>query len=266
MQITPGLTIEPGDTVTRQTIFDLWADAVGGNVQVSDLAEGMEGVFAQTAEPVLRPGRLWWDETQQLMKFYCDEVDGTGCSLWLAMGPDRFDVPLLAVEPIPFGACVQLTGEGRKAQLPPGPETSSTHKEWMWQVGRVVAFANSSPESQRNTTASGAWFAAAVDGLVWAWYPVGRQSGAGQAFLASAQGFDTLISSMTDAAGTGNLTGPSFVNAAGLRGGLCWRRGAGDIQADGEPHVAASLLQFDVFHSQHARVLFTGPRVMRITF
>jgi len=124
MNLTPGVTIETTDIVSRQTIYDLVANAGGGTIQAADLAEEVVVITTQSEAPSdPKPGQCWWDQTEQLMKVFTDVIDNTACSVWLSVGPDRFDVAMLTTEPIPFGAAVMFTGDNRKVRLPDDPTT-----------------------------------------------------------------------------------------------------------------------------------------------
>lgn len=256
MNITPGTTIERGDTVTRQTIFDLVANAVIATVQASDLNTEVLPIVVASSQSDANlqafPGRIWWDQTEQLGKVYTDMIDGTGCSVWLAFGPDRFDVALLAVEPIPFGAAVQLTGEGRKARLPPLlSDMLAQGSNFIWEVGKVVGFNNDGIASAHSTTPSGSWFACAVDGYVWCWYPVNRGT-TGLASDGGLQSFDSLIR-QTD------ITGPSGIS--NVRGGLVTDPLALTSGDDRTPLLCHSHTRVLGNLVNWQRRLFYGPRI-----
>lgn len=218
MNLTPGVTINAGDQVSRQTIYDLLAHAGGGQVTSSDLSIDCLSVVTQSEPPTPYPGKLWFDQTDQLLKLYVDVLDGTGVSLWLAIGPDRFDIPMLAGQPIPFGAAVQVAGNGRYTKLPPGPLElqAMSWQKGMWESWKVIGFNNDGIAANANTAASGTWFACAIDGICWIWHPVNKFV-SGVSWLASkgqANNWDGLIS------GISSISSPSGISD--VAGGLVW--------------------------------------------
>ena len=258
MQLTAGVAIQPGDQVTRQTLYNLVANASIGTVAASDLATELLSVVTQSNAPSGFPGKLWYDQTDQLMKVYVDVVDSTGCSVWCAIGPDRFDLPVLATEPIPFGAAVKLTGAGRAVALPLDPVTLNTlgkgYREW--ENAKVLGFNNNGTQATPVTAASGTWFAAAVDGIVWAWYPVDYTVTG----LASA-GDGVMDALIFGAANT--LTGPSGIS--NVRGGVFDNQGS-ELQAQDQPALLLSTFRITARQGINwARRPFSGARIMKHT-
>jgi hypothetical protein len=180
MQLTPGVTIERGDIVSRQTIYDLVRLAVIGTVQQSDMAGNTLTIVSQSLPPSTPgPGTLWWDMTSQLAKVWTDMLDGTTVSLWLAIGPDRFDTAVLATEPIPFGAaCEAAYGGVRTVKLPPHPTTVNAlgYTAGRFENMRVIGFNQSTLHGAGGTLTvptaqSGAWLALGIAGIVRIWSP-----------------------------------------------------------------------------------------------
>lgn len=226
-QLTPGVSINSGDIVTRQTIYDLVRLAGLSGIQASDLDAGTLTIVSQSLPPTsITPGMLWWNQTEQLMMVYTDMIDDTGCSVWLAFGPDRFDVALYAEEPIPYGAAVVpgRTGGIRAVRLPPHPSeyvaTGATVSRFM-----SLQVLGLNQETQHGlggtfsapTTPSGGWFRCATVGIARGWAPVYR----------SVAQFGTDANSwVTPACGLSGLSGPSgtsdirgaIVNAHGTNG------------------------------------------------
>lgn len=164
MRLTAGVTIEQTDTVTRQTLWDLWARATGGQVSTGDFASHVFPIVnGSTPTSGPSPGLIWYDQTDLVWKCFYDQVDNTGVSLWMAFGPDRFDDAFLASQPIPGGALCAFNpaGTGRMVILQDGRRTSTTV---------CVNVTNT-------TIASGAWFTGAVEGFVKGWFPF-KYSGA----------------------------------------------------------------------------------------
>lgn len=176
-QLTPGVTIERGDVVTRQTIYDLVRLAAIGTVQASDLDASVITILAQSNAPTPQPGLVWYDQTQQLQKVWTDVIDGTSCSLWLAFGPDRFDTAFYATEPIPFGAAVvPAPGFVRGIALPRHPTVINAlgYTAGRFENFRVIGFAQNGQHGTTTnaTTPSGAWCAVGTAGIVTAWAPL----------------------------------------------------------------------------------------------
>lgn len=154
MIITPGVTIESGDAVSRQTLYNLWANGTLGAIDRADLhPQALVADIYVSTEPsfTVPPGKPWWDQKEQLLKIYFDEIDGTGVSLYLSIGPDRIDDAFLASEPIPRGAVVSV-------------DTAQTAARWVRRAlynDKVYLAVNNS----QDTVASGTWFSGTTYGF-----------------------------------------------------------------------------------------------------
>lgn len=158
MRLTPGVSISGGQTVSRQTLFDLWANAQGAVVQPADLSPTTFPIIIGSNMTIGQPGLILYNQTEQLWQCFYDQIDDTGVSLWLAFGADRFDDAFLAAEPIPPGSLFRLydAGTGRMVVRPSGYGAD----------GGILGV------NVTNTTiASGTWFAGCVEGFVKAWFP-----------------------------------------------------------------------------------------------
>jgi hypothetical protein len=71
------------------------------------------------------------------MYCYHDEIDDTGVSLWLAIGPDKFETAMLLKGPAAVGTGVELTGPGRTCQI---YDSSGTQTDKRHMVPVVVGF------------------------------------------------------------------------------------------------------------------------------
>ncbi len=110
MNLTPGTTIESGSVITRQTIYDLWANAEGGQVETTDLAAGVFPMIAgSSATGGIQPGTVWYDKQEMLWKAWVDVKNDTAVSVWVSFGPDRFDEIFIASEHLPPGSLFVLT-------------------------------------------------------------------------------------------------------------------------------------------------------------
>lgn len=174
VQLNPitDLSVEP---VTRQSLFDVWGNAALGTLSESDLAPESKPIVAQDSPPTEAPGRLWWNTLEHLMYVYTDELDGTGVSLWLAVGPDRFDTACLAAEPIPPGAIVEAWYD-RKVKvinISDAKVLGASDGVLADGIPRPIGCNQSGIKFPLNTatsvtTASDAWCAVGIDGLVYA--------------------------------------------------------------------------------------------------
>jgi hypothetical protein len=227
MQLTPGVSIERGDIVSRQTIYDLVRLAAIGTVQASDLASGTLTIVSQTLPPNLpQPGLLWWDMEEQLAKVWTDILDGTAVSLWLAIGPDRFDAAVLATEPIPFGAAVEASYGGiRSVQLPPHPTVVNNqgYTAGRFENLRVLGFNQGTTHGSNGTftaptAPSGTWLPIGISGIMRTWNPLYLTGGFG--FLAlNLMGVISMFSGLTGASGMTDIRGGILHDANSGGGG-----------------------------------------------
>lgn len=161
--------------VTRQELFDMWTTAQLSGITAADLANELSAInvgtdFSDAPEGTdLRPGTLFYHLADNLMFCWFDQIDDTGVSLWLAIGPDRFEVPCLAKEPIPAGAPVEIDYDKwcglptESHQVPLGYNQSGILNSIDVNVPVVRSGVT---EFGGETTASGAWFRCAIDGIM----------------------------------------------------------------------------------------------------
>lgn len=151
------------EPITRQDLWDMWATATLGTITEDDLAPGVMSIEVgsdlteASANP--DPGMLFWSKEDQLLYCYHDVVDNTGVSLWLAIGPDRFDTAVLLDEPVMGGGLLKGTVDRRVALLGSSDDTARL-------IGCNQA-AIPGNNVQPDTSASGTWIPAGIDGLVW---------------------------------------------------------------------------------------------------
>ena len=117
--INPLISFE--QPVTRQDLFDMWATGALTEIGIDDFAEGFIPIIIASdfsSAPVNpQPGSHLWHQSENVMYVYHDEIDNTGVSLWLAIGPDKFETAMMAKGPIACGAGVELVGPGRVVQV-----------------------------------------------------------------------------------------------------------------------------------------------------
>ena len=101
-------TVAIGQRATREDLQDLVGEARLTNVDWSDLSSAARAAVVQaSSEPPAAPadGQLWWDMTWRLLRAY-DGVSGLFC----AIGPDSFEFPAVASQPMIRGQPVRLDG------------------------------------------------------------------------------------------------------------------------------------------------------------
>ena len=159
--------------IDRQDIFDAWTTADLEMLVEGDLGDGLVVVSTGTdfsdAPSSPMPGNLFYNVADNLLFCWFDEIDDTGVSLWLSIGPDRFDVPMIAAEPLPSGVPVEVVYD-KWAGLP----TEATQMPIGFnQSGIVNSITRNDPvdrggvtEFGGDTTASGAWFRCAIEGNI----------------------------------------------------------------------------------------------------
>lgn len=183
-------------TVTRQTLYDIWADATLSTIQSDDLAPTFQDIVMGSsfsdAPASAVPGELYYHQGEKLLYCFHDEIDvldggtdSTGVSLWLSLGPDRFETACIAAEPIPAGAIVEPVYDRwvrlcRPAAANPIGDTGTPVPIGVAQSGLPQLDLYHGPAE---TTPSGAWLAVGIEGFVRGWFPRGEDSGATQALL-----------------------------------------------------------------------------------
>lgn len=168
-------------TITRQTLYDIWAQASITGIGEDDIDASTVGVQLVTelseAQPV--KGGMCWVKSEQVMYVYHDEIENTGVSLWLAVGPDVFETACLAMEPIPAGAAVAPYMD-RWVHLS-DPSTSPSYQDYPVTIGvnqsglppqfKEGAGFEDTRYVEGQTAESGSWIRVGIDGLVRACFP-----------------------------------------------------------------------------------------------
>jgi len=182
------------EPVTRQDLFDMWSAASFSGVTVDDFAEGfMPVVLASSfsdAPSSPQPGQPMWHMSENLMFVWHDELEGTGVSLWLAIGPDRFDTAMLTKTAVACGEAVELVGPGRTVQAIEMNEAGRNElpqlcgfnqsginapNELVGGQEPVEALVNESGETywMGETAATDSWIAVGTDGIMYMGSPSG---------------------------------------------------------------------------------------------
>lgn len=153
--------VTDGDTVTAQTLHDLIETATLTGLTAADLSSGAQVVVAQAAAPDASLYSFWWktEHWEPLLFVYARPF-----GIWCAAGPDRFDIPLMAAEPIFKGACLISAGASMVG-IATGPTLN------------VVGFA-------QDTAVSGAYVPVATCGIGWVAADPAGSSEAQMAFTA----------------------------------------------------------------------------------
>jgi hypothetical protein len=152
--------------LTRQTLYNAFADAALGTVSTDDLVEGLlsaDRVSSLTqASNNVPPGFHVFSQAEQIMYVWHDEIEDTGVSLFLAIGPDRFDTACIAAEPIPAGAPVEVVYD-RWVRC----ATAASEAAYVKAIGCNQAGVDLTSSITQETTSSGAWFPVGIDGLMY---------------------------------------------------------------------------------------------------
>ena len=150
------------EPVTRADLYTMWSTAALGTITADDLAPGTLSVVAAStiseamAEP--SPGQIIYSQAERLLYCWHDEVDDTGVSLWLSIGPDRFETACLAEEPIGGGMLVKSTSDRKIKLLELGDDPALCIGLNQSNLGGQGA--------NGGTTESGAWCRVGVDGIL----------------------------------------------------------------------------------------------------
>lgn len=156
--------------VDRQDLFDMWANAALGKIARSDFADGLEPIVIASEVSDFpsgpAPGEMVFHAAENLLYCYHDEVDNTGVSLWLAIGPDRFETAMLAQEPIAFARAVDLVYD--RVCKPADPSVNRPIGFNMGEFNEPISISGPDQAAAVGTSASGAWIPVAIDGVMWA--------------------------------------------------------------------------------------------------
>jgi hypothetical protein len=176
------------EPITRQDLFDMWSTGALSGITVDDFAEGflpiVVGSSFSEAPQTPQPGQLYWHQAENLMFCWTDEIEGTGVSLWLSIGPDRFDAAMLTKSVVACGEGVELVGPGRVVQAIIPAEVSRTEfpvvcgfnqsginnpPELIGGQEPVEPLVNASGETywMGETAISDTWIAVGIDGFVY---------------------------------------------------------------------------------------------------
>jgi len=170
--------------LTRQDLYDAWTTAALSAVSADDLAANTLSVSVAStysdapASPA--PGALMWVADEQTMYCFHDEIDDTGVSLWLAIGPDVFETACLLAEPAWPGALVEPFIDRFVA---PVAYTDSKIADGVRcrAIGNIHSGVPYPLNSRTpETLASGTWVRVGIDGFLFGWVPNASGSSAGR--------------------------------------------------------------------------------------
>jgi hypothetical protein len=169
------LTDLSGPIVTRQDLFNAWANASLPTLQEADLGDtflaAKVGSDFSNAPGSPTPGTMFWHQHRKLCYIWHDEIDNTGVSLWLCIGPDRFECACLAAEPIPAGAVVEAWFDRwvKVANPESNPDNQASLPKYM---GVNQSGLPDPSEPWPGTTAeSGTWVSVGIDGILTCFFP-----------------------------------------------------------------------------------------------
>lgn len=161
------LSAEP---ITRQTLQSMW-DGSLSTIAQADLSDDFlitqSGTDFSDAPTSPVPGTLFFHKAENVMYCWHDEIDGTGVSLWLAIGPDKFETACLTNQPVEAAGPVDLVYDRVVA-----PATANLQSP-PWVLGfnqsgvHNPITINDGPTYGGVTAASGTWIRVGVDGLVY---------------------------------------------------------------------------------------------------
>ncbi len=150
----------------------MWSDAALGTIDKTDMAPGIfttdRGSHLTEATSTPNPGHGFYAQAEELLYIFHDEVADTGVSLWLAVGPDRFDVACCAAEPIPAGAVVEPVVD-RYVRV----ATEASNHAGLTAIGLNQAGIDFDAQNTFDTAASGAWIPVCIDGVAWCYVAPG---------------------------------------------------------------------------------------------
>jgi len=86
-----------GNTVTRQHLYDLISTcSLSGSASGVSLQHSVQITAVSEAPAVPATGDTWWyDLSEELLKVPLNVVGASPCSLWLSVGPDAWQIPVL---------------------------------------------------------------------------------------------------------------------------------------------------------------------------
>lgn len=155
-RLNRALSITASQTVTAATLHSLIESAVLTGISASDV-EGFNGsafISAGTSTPDPSVSRFWYDTSNEDPVF---RVYASPFNIWLAAGPDRFEIPLLNAS----------GGTARKGAMVVASGASSFDLAAAGASLNVIGFLQA-------TTASGAYGPVATCGLGWATWVSGH--------------------------------------------------------------------------------------------
>jgi hypothetical protein len=140
--------------ITHTDLTNMWTTATVSDPGKTDLSdEFLELLVGSTVTDPGAPGRVWFDQKEQVLRCYHENLDSTTVSLWLKMGPDTWEDGFLAEEPIPPRALLEFSTLGDRWVKRHGTELyparyvavsalDATAESGTWLQGVVHGFCN----------------------------------------------------------------------------------------------------------------------------
>jgi hypothetical protein len=251
--VVADLSVTP---LTRQDLFDAWTTATLGTIVPADLTSGFQSIaLASTFSdaPTVAPGQLMWVADEQLMYCYHDEIDDTGVSLWLAIGPDMFETACLLAAPAWPGSLVEPFVD---RWVVPVNYTDSeigdgVNNRMIGSVSSGVPYPLNSRTPE--TLASGTWVRVGIGGFIYGWIP-------------NASGVSTGLFSMQEGRGVGAAPVDGSRVADEMKGGVIKTSVTGARHGTLHPYFGfCGVSLYTSFNNttasewgQHIRYRFTG--------
>ena len=149
--------------VTRQNLYDLIAtSSLAGSGAGESAGVNITAVSLAPAVPS-NGNTWWWDMSNQLLKLPLNAIGNSACSLWLSIGPDSWEIPLLNTtdQTLPKGCVMSFSedaGAGFYAAKPTPPVAPA--------ADTVIGFFNALSISAAHRGVCGVLQATAVAGQI----------------------------------------------------------------------------------------------------
>lgn len=130
-----------GNSVNRQDLYDLISNATLTGTATGVVVGRTLAITAVSEAPAVpSDGNTWWyDRTQNLLKVPLNAVGASPCSMWLSVGPDAWQVPVLNSNSytLPMGSLCswkQTGGLYEVEPLAPVAPGTNTPRGWLSEL------------------------------------------------------------------------------------------------------------------------------------